>query len=56
MKKNNKKKDIFSEYSPGKKFGNLWGATPNLVYISFVECNKSVHQGLWNGGQLESAV
>lgn len=21
----------------------------------FVECNKSVHQGLWNGGQLESA-
>lgn len=24
--------------------------------VCFVECNKSVHQGLWNGGQLESAV
>ncbi len=42
----NKNKNTFWEYSPEKKFENLWAVTPSQVYSSFVECNKSVHQGL----------
>lgn len=46
INKNNKKCIyIFWEYSPEKKFENLWAATQSLVYSSFVECYKSVHQG-----------
>lgn len=39
-----------------KKFENLRTVAQSLLYSSFVECNKSVQQGLWNGGQLESGV